>query len=696
MVCLLLAAALALQAAPQEEADKAAAELLKKLEERVMKAKTLHVEFELKPADEGKEHMLKGELKIGEGGAFFLKATVNRGKDRVEEAILRSDGRIVVGQSPMAPVDFSTWNPATVQRCLRRASQEAAFLGIYLIIGREVDSEKMFNDLEPKDVKGGGREKVGAVEAVIVTFGLDLKEKAGLGDLTVSLWIDPDKQTVLKRRIEAGKRESLVETTTRFDLNADLPAALFEFQTPALLQEGRAIQLARSVELHARYTGRLPRTLEDLARRPADLPGGVFWPARGFWIGGAIPKDIPFSSDATHFTVGAIKESIPAPSPVAAPTDRLKKFYEARILVQLLKAAAEGHYKATMMMPKEGRDLVKKPEALRFWPEGSWIGGGNLPLDPWGEAFVIRGGGSFSASVANARGRRIKATDVTPEERKSLDDVAFPALDDKEAAEIQSLIQQLGDEALEACEGAMKAILEKGRVALRLVMERLTTEKEPEIVLRHGLIRNQLQSTKAAWELEMKSLWAGYAPSVHGVMMSANERNGSWSLKTITTAQADFRANDRDGNREMDFWVRDVAGLYGLEPAPAGGGEAAPAADATLILKLIEPALASADATEGRWNYPTLAIKAPQAKAGYHFASLRFFESGGKTEPYHKGGGRNHDRFGFAAYPADYGISGRMTFIVNEDNSIWQKDLEGEEIDTFPADPAAAGWRRMD
>ena len=53
-------------------------------------------------------------------------------------------------------------------------------------------------------------------------------------------------------------------------------------------------------------------------------------------------------------------------------------------------------------------------------------------------------------------------------------------------------------------------------------------------------------------------------PGLLAAQRSSNERNASTSLKTITTAQADFRSNDRDGNRTMDFWTLDVYALFGM------------------------------------------------------------------------------------------------------------------------------------
>ena len=60
--------------------------------------------------------------------------------------------------------------------------------------------------------------------------------------------------------------------------------------------------------------------------------------------------------------------------------------------------------------------------------------------------------------------------------------------------------------------------------------------------------------------------WLLRSPRPMFVSSGSMERNSSASLKTIVTAQADFRANDRDGNGVADYWRGDIAGLYVLKP----------------------------------------------------------------------------------------------------------------------------------
>src|SRR6185295_6127084 len=86
------------------------------------------------------------------------------------------------------------------------------------------------------------------------------------------------------------------------------------------------------------------------------------------------------------------------------------------------------------------------------------------------------------------------------------------------------------------------------------------------------------------------------AIAVPGLLSSeraSHERSASTLLKVLTSAQADFRANDRDGNHVNDFWTADVKGLYTMTSAEIPGAGKTPK-DAPL--KLIDLSVATADA----------------------------------------------------------------------------------------------------
>lgn len=196
----------------------------------------------------------------------------------------------------------------------------------------------------------------------------------------------------------------------------------------------------------------------------------------------------------------------------------------------------------------------------------------------------------------------------------------------------------------------------------------------------------------------MREVMEKYAPEMAAqfgkAQSAASERNGAFTLKTFATANADFRSNDRDNNQVNDFWVGDVSGLWRID---VEGG-----------IKLIEINAASADARpllpldkEGALpNLPKTRYKAAgkaAPKAGYWFAAIeKYQDEAGAFVKYDDGTGRHTHKFGFCAYPADYGVKGKMTFVVTEDNMIYRKDTGGKPVVQWPSDPAKDGWQRYD
>jgi prepilin-type N-terminal cleavage/methylation domain-containing protein len=160
------------------------------------------------------------------------------------------------------------------------------------------------------------------------------------------------------------------------------------------------------------------------------------------------------------------------------------------------------------------------------------------------------------------------------------------------------------------------------------------------------------------------------------------ERPAATSLKTLASAEADFRANDRDWNHANDFWTADVKGLYTMTSGAVAGGTANSTTDPSI--KLIELSVASADAdgtffAAGGENVPLTMFAVPAAKAGYWFAALRSDLSTIPPTPYAQetkgtpamGAVHNDFRFGFMAFP-DSASSGKYIWMVNENNTIFR------------------------
>jgi prepilin-type N-terminal cleavage/methylation domain-containing protein len=224
-------------------------------------------------------------------------------------------------------------------------------------------------------------------------------------------------------------------------------------------------------------------------------------------------------------------------------------------------------------------------------------------------------------------------------------------------------------------------------------------------------------------------------PGLVSAQRAANERNASVSLKTIVTANHDFRANDRDGNRLVDFWTGDVAGLCLIVPQVGSGAPSSVPYSAAI--RLVDLSMASADGEFGgagvryaaSMHVPIAnALIAFRPKAGFWYTRLINEVSSSGSLPYQIdtdgpsnslwAACHNTDRFGFMAFPGSLGV-GRVAFIVNHEGVVFKSNLSATYQATvliapvststitgtnlapgiatleYPQ-PPAAGWSRMD
>ncbi len=158
-----------------------------------------------------------------------------------------------------------------------------------------------------------------------------------------------------------------------------------------------------------------------------------------------------------------------------------------------------------------------------------------------------------------------------------------------------------------------------------------------------------------------------WLPSHRAGERASNERNAAHFIKTLASAEADFRANDRDGNGVQDFWTADVSGLYS-------------------IARLIDREVAEADA---RPRVPL--VSKPIPYHGYYFVAMETDNSEDQDETLRqytdKKSGKVHHpaKFAFCAYPAEFGVTGRNTFIVNEGNTILWRHTGGDPVIQWPS-----------
>ena len=169
--------------------------------------------------------------------------------------------------------------------------------------------------------------------------------------------------------------------------------------------------------------------------------------------------------------------------------------------------------------------------------------------------------------------------------------------------------------------------------------------------------------------------------------IGAGERNALYVLRAYLDAQRAYAAQDRAGDGVLQY-AQKLASTPGKRDGLYWPADEAKGEEASPFGPLIAE---SAAYREGH--------KAGDPYRGYHF---RILTRQGKDAP---GGpynyvinGRMIAGFAMVAYPADYGRSGVMTFIVSQNGKVYQKDLGrnstaiGAKMTAF--DPGA-GWKEV-
>lgn len=184
---------------------------------------------------------------------------------------------------------------------------------------------------------------------------------------------------------------------------------------------------------------------------------------------------------------------------------------------------------------------------------------------------------------------------------------------------------------------------------------------------------------------------------------SSYERNASTSLKTLCVAEADFKGNDRDGNKLKDYWTADVKGLYTMTNCSTvgnAGGTVDPP------IKLIDLSIAAADADgttapAGGENIDLTNFAVIAAKAGYWYAALVTDNSNPVAAettykqdtggPLAMGTVHNSTHFGFVVFPESSSF-GKYVFMVNEGNVVYRSATTGQVRLNKTIPPGLAGF----
>ncbi len=253
-----------------------------------------------------------------------------------------------------------------------------------------------------------------------------------------------------------------------------------------------------------------------------------------------------------------------------------------------------------------------------------------------------------------------------------------------------AMIAIFGEEHRSLVISSDRAATSATRARILAAMQTLRVLREP------GPDRRVLVIGDEAWPVPIPLVRAGDrwrfateegADEIVNRRIGGNERNAIHVLRAYLDAQRAYAAQDRDGDGVLQYAQKLAStagkhdGLYW--PADAAKGEE-PSPFGPLIAE-------SAGYLKGH--------TAGDPYRGYHF---RILTRQGKNAP---GGaysyvinGRMLAGFAMVAYPADYGNSGVMSFIVSHNGKVYEKDL-GKESAAIGAKMTAfdpgAGWKEV-
>ena len=147
-----------------------------------------------------------------------------------------------------------------------------------------------------------------------------------------------------------------------------------------------------------------------------------------------------------------------------------------------------------------------------------------------------------------------------------------------------------------------------------------------------------------------------------------DEREAMSSLTLVAHVEDSFKRGDHDTNGVKDFWTGDVSDLFRLYNS-AGNVTVAEADIAPLTPLVPQPV---------PWNgyYFVALSKGPDSYHEMHDYQTDTDNSGRKVH--------SKRRFGFCAYPAEYGLTGNFTFIINEENTVFRIDNGGKPLKDYP------------
>lgn len=240
-------------------------------------------------------------------------------------------------------------------------------------------------------------------------------------------------------------------------------------------------------------------------------------------------------------------------------------------------------------------------------------------------------------------------------------------------------------------------VVSPDRAATSATRARILAAMQTTYVLREvGADRRVLVIGDEAWPAPIPLVRAGDrwrfatelgADELANRRVGANERNAIHVLRTYVDAQRAYAAKDRDGDGVLQY-AQKLASTQGKQDGLYWPADAAKGEEASPFGPLIAE------------SAPYRAGHAPgDPYRGYHFKILtRQGKSAAGGSYNYVINGRMLAGYAMVAYPAVWDQTGVMTFIVNQNGKVYQKDLGknstalGANMTTFDPGP---GWKEV-
>ena len=159
-----------------------------------------------------------------------------------------------------------------------------------------------------------------------------------------------------------------------------------------------------------------------------------------------------------------------------------------------------------------------------------------------------------------------------------------------------------------------------------------------------------------------------FMPRLGPHTISSNEAAAVAQLRTYCAAQSMYRRKDWDGDGIFEYAFPYV--MLSTQRLPVTGP-----------IRLIDDAFANASR-----DNPLSGTTVPNH--GYLFVDL---VGDANKDAYYDGKGNCVHGYGLCAYPAEYGRTGRNTFVIDIQGTVYMKDTGGEPVTVFP-DVEKEGW----